>query len=114
MTNELKMLESLLEGSRISVESRAVLMARFGERSFSVLKCLKAVDESPFSIEEWFAAWLALEDYLGRVQKKSEADVMMGYLQCCSVALSGLGAAPLFADHVNEMLSKHGFSGAHE
>ncbi len=73
---------------------------------------VESVDESPYSLSEWLAAWEFFSQWLAAQNRQAEFSIMMGYLDCCSEWMEGKSVLPPFDLLVEEMLEAFGFEGA--
>lgn len=78
-----------------------------GTRTF-----FQAVDESPFSLEEWIEGLSFFDRWLKMKGQGAGLLTMLGYLRCCSEAAQKAGLKLRFVQHLEEMLETHGFEGA--
>ncbi len=72
---------------------------------------VESVDESPYSLKEWVAAWVDFSIWLESREREAGFASMLGYLDCCSQYIEGKGVLPPFTDLVEEMLDAYGFVG---
>jgi len=101
-------LKEILEGLPLSAKDLAVLQRRWAEAGFSTQKLASAVDETPFMLKEWIAAWFEVELYLDTHHKKTDALTILGYLQCCADAVRNSAPTPSLAEEVSRMLKDFG------
>jgi len=101
-------LKKILDGLSLSLKDIATLQNRWSEEGFSTQKFARMVDETPFSLQDWIAAWFEVEKYLASQSKKTNAVTILGYLQCCADAVRHSTPTPEFADEVSRMLKQFG------
>lgn len=101
-------LKAILDGLSLSLSDIATLQNRWSEEGFSTRKLARAVDESPFPLKDWIAAWLLVEEYLSTQSKRTDAVTILGYLQCCADAVRNSVPSPDFSEEVSRMLQQFG------
>ena len=68
----------------------------------------RAIDDSPFSGQEWETALSLLEDFLTARDLEASDQNKLGYLKCCVDSLRNQSELPRFEDHVRWMIEHHG------
>lgn len=101
-------LKEILDGLSLSLKDVATLQSRWSEAGFSTQKLARAVDETPFLLKDWIAAWFEVEHYLATESKRADAVTILGYLQCCADAVRNSAPTPDLAEEVSRMLKQFG------
>ena len=74
-----------------------------------VQQVFEEVDESPFSIEQWFQSFGVIEDWLLGHKARAKVVDQLGYVSCAGWTVATSFAETALPEVVSEMLSEHGF-----
>lgn len=70
---------------------------------------LSIVDESPASLSEWIAALETLYSFLSKSGRDTSFGMALGYIQCCTDAITSGAPFANLSHAITEMLNAHGF-----
>ncbi|MDQ8202517.1 hypothetical protein [Pelagicoccus sp. SDUM812003] len=86
--------------------------ARAGSSPDQTLEAFfQRVDELPFSVEDWFAAFEVVLARLIRDSRSVKPEVIAGYLSCCAEFAGNNEAGQSLREIVSEMIERYGFDG---
>ena len=72
---------------------------------------VRRVDESPYTLSEWIAAWETFNVWLERNNRRSDFLNALGYLDCCVEYIRPAPFQPTFPELVATMLDEYGYEG---
>ena len=102
--------------AQLSKHATALEFVRTHAEEFSeefVQEIFEEVDESPFSLVQWFQSFEVIEAWLSNRRERARVVDQLGYVSCAGWTVATSFAETTLPEVVSEMLTEHGFENAY-